>query len=494
MPSDSFKRREALKRLGALGVMGAAGQLYSGFSFAGQRSGADQLDALTQGKVIHRRHPRYEAWRKSMVWQFNKPNRRPDAILRARSEQDVIVAVKHAAANGLKVSVRSGGHNSSGAALRKGGLLIDLSSLREVEINPVLKTARAQPGLGAAQLVQAAGEQGLAFPASHCPTVALGGYLLGGGLGWNHAHWGGVACHSIKSADIVLADGEKVVANADSFQDLFWSLRGAGPGFFGVVTRFELQLYPLPQAIRTSMYIAPIEKLAIIVKALDKLAKIKDERVEVLVLLMRNPQAPANAPPQQAAICMVGVNAFADAADEAKSMLSPFAKSELATASVFKVENQPATFAKLYNPENVDAASGRYAVDNVWTDNPGQALLSLAEHFMQTPSPRSHVLCSYGIKPELRADACFSRIARHFVACYLLWDQAENDDANYDWLKKANDLLQPYSKGHYVNEVEAARHPERVRASFSEKSWKRLAELRRKYDPGKVFHTYLGYS
>ncbi len=475
-------------------MTGTIGQLYSGSLFAGPGEAGKGLDRLVAGEVVNREDERYEAWRNSMVWHLRKPERYPDTIIRAQSEQDVIAAVKYATDNGLKVSARSSGHNSTGAALRDGGVLIDLALLRNVEINADRKTARVQPGLWSAQLIQEAGKQGLAFPAAHCPTVALGGYLLGGGMGWNHAHWNGIACYSIKSADIILAGGRKVTATPDSHQDLFWAVRGAGPGFFGIVTRFELELFPLPGAIYNSMYIFPIDNLPTVVNSLDKLNRIKDERVEILVLLMHNPQAPENTPPDQAKVCMVGVNAFADTESEARSMLSPFANSELASSSVFKLEEQPSTFAALYNPENVDSGIGRYAVDNVWTDEPAQALLSLVDHLKQTPSNRSHVLCSYGVKSELRDDACFSRIADHYVASYLLWNSAEDDEANHAWLKQTNDLLQPYGKGTYVNEIEATRYPERIKSSFSEKSWERLAELRKKYDPDNVFHTYLGYS
>ena len=490
----NLRRRDVLRQLGALGVTGAIGQLYSGSLFAGPGEVAKGLDQLLDGEVINREDDQYEAWRNSMVWHLRKPDRYPDTITRARSEQDVSAAVKYATDNGLRVSARSSGHNSTGAALRDGGLLIDLALLRSVEINAGHKTAQVQPGLWSEQLIREAGKQGLAFPAAHCPSVALGGYLLGGGVGWNHAHWGGVACHSIKSADIILAGGRKVTATPDAYPDLFWAVRGVGPGFFGIVTRLELQLYPLPQAIYNSMYISPIDNLLAVVNSLDKLNRIKNERVEIIVLLMHDPQAPENTLPQQAKLCMVAVNAFVDTESEATAMLSPFADSELAAASVFKLEYQPTSFAKLYNPENVDSGIGRYAVDNIWTDDPGQALLAVAEHFKSTPSTRSHVLCSYGIKSELHDDACFSRIADHYIASYLLWNKAENDEANYDWLKKTNDLLQPYGKGTYVNEIEATRFPERIKSSFSEKSWTRLAELRKKYDPDNVFHPWLGYS
>ena len=489
-----LRRRDVLRQLSALGITGTISQLYSGSLFAGPDQATPGLERLVAGEVVNREDGQYEAWRNSMVWHLRKPERYPDTIVRAQSEQDVISAVKYATDKGLKVSTRSSGHNSTGAALRDGGILIDLALLRDVEIDAKRNTARIQPALWSEQLIREAGNHGLAFPAAHCPTVALGGYLLGGGVGWNHAHWGGVSCYSIRSADIILAGGRKVTASPDSYPDLFWAVRGAGLGFFGIITGMELQLYPVPNSIFTSMYIFPLDSLEAAVDSLDELSRTKDERVEILVLLMHDSQAAEDIPANDAKVCMVGVNAFADIENEARSMLSPFADSELAAASVFKVEYQPSSFAKLYNPENVDSGIGRYMVDNVWTDEPGQALLSLVEHFKKTPSTRTHVLCSYGIKPELREDACFSRIANHYVASYLLWNDEENDEPNHAWMKQTNDLLQPYSKGTYINEIEATLFPERIRSSFSEESWGRLAELRKKYDPDNIFHTWLGYA
>ena len=124
-----------LRQLGALGISGAVGQLYSGSLFAGPGGAAGGLERLVAGEVVNRGDGQYEAWRNSMVWHLRKPERYPDTIIRAQSEQDVISAVKYATDEGLKVSARSSGHNSTGAALRDGGILIDLALLRDVEID-----------------------------------------------------------------------------------------------------------------------------------------------------------------------------------------------------------------------------------------------------------------------------------------------------------------------------------------------------------------------
>jgi FAD/FMN-containing dehydrogenase len=463
-------------------------------SITSSGSPTSELANRVGGKVIPRSDESYEIWRQSMVWHISKPDRFPEVIVQARTEQDVIEAVNYARNKSLKVSLRSSGHNGAGAALRDGGMLIDLSLLQEINVDPVTSTVKLQPGLKAIQLMEELEQHGFAFPASHCPSVAMGGYLLGGGMGWNHEHWGGIACHSIRSMKIITADGKKVTANPTTNKDLYWAARGAGPGFFGVVTQYVLDLYQAPLTIMGSMYIHPLDSLRVVTDALEKLVQLKDERVEILLLFMHNHQAPADMPAEQAKICFVGINAFADSEQEARNMLKPFAESELASKSVFKVENNPTTFHKLYNPENVDTGVGRYAVDNDWINDFSGALHALADHFKSSPSTRSHLLASLVMNSALQKDASFSTIAEHYIANYLVWNEEEKDEDNHAWLGKANELLKPFSKGHYVNEVAGDRYPERFQESFSKPSWERLQSLRRQYDPEGVFHSYLGYS
>lgn len=285
-----------------------------------------------------------------------------------------------------------------------------------------------------------------------------------------------------------------MTASPEQNSDLYWAARGAGPGFFGVVTRFNLQLYQAPSSIFGSMYVHPLDNLGVATEALEKLVKIKDERVEILLLLMHNHQAPPDTPPEQSKICFVGANAFADSDEEAKLLLKPFAESELASKSVFKAEYQPSSFHKLYNPENVDTGLGRYAVDTDWTNDLSGALHAIADHFRSTPSPRSHFVGSLAMNTALHADASFSKIADHFIGSYLIWDDVADDEVNYAWLRQNHEILKPFSEGHYVNEVAGDLYPERYENCFTRESWKRLQTLRNRYDAKRVFHTYLGHS
>lgn len=498
MNRTGSSRREILKKLASGTVVGALGSLRSGTLFAGQNddTSGGSIPGV-EGTVVRRGDENYETWRQSMVWHKSKPRRYPDMIVQARSDEDVIAAVKHAAKNKLKVTTRSGGHSATGASLRDGGVVIDLSTLTDIRIDARNQIAFCQPGANSVQLTAEAGAQGFSFPGPHCPTVGMGGFLMGGGIGWNYTHRGGFACLSVEGAEIVTADGRIVMATRDENPDLYWAVRGAGPGFFGVVTRFYLKVYPTPKGILASSYILPLDGVETMTTALDKLNEIKDDRIELLAVLMHSPDALPDAPPEKSKICFVTAFAFGDSVDETRSMLAPFAQSALAKESMTKVENEEFSFPELYRfflPDTPAGAHGRYAVDNVMTDEPAKALLAVADHFRRTPSPGNHVLAAYGMNLEQRDDSCLSSIADHYLGCFIIWEDEQDDELNFGWLDKTLPLIDPFSKGRYINEVEARRHPEHVRECFSEVNWRRLQDLRKKYDPDGVFHNYLGYA
>jgi FAD/FMN-containing dehydrogenase len=499
MKNTTESRRLILKQLASMSVLGALGTLRSLPLAAGEgnKSSGMTLPDI-QGRIIRREDENYEIWRQSMVWHHSKPKRYPDLIIQAQSEQDVIAAVNYAAKNKHKIAVRSGGHNSSGPSLRDGGMVIDVAPLSDIQIDVSKQIASIQPGVRSIQLVTEARANGLSFPVPHCPSVGLSGFVMGGGIGWNYGQTGGMSCFSIEAAEVITADGKLLMASADENPDLLWAVRGGGPGFFGVVTRLHLKLYPLPKAILASSYILPLEGLTTVTSALDRLVEIKDDRVEVLALLAHNPEAAAGSPPKNSKICFVTVFAFADSVDEGRTLLAPFTESELAGKSMVKEENQPFSFEELYDKYfSLEVPAGRmarYAVDNVMTDEPGKVLHALAEHFRSAPSPHAHVLAGYGMDLVARDDACFSSIAKSYLGCYAIWDKEENDDINFRWLGQTVPLMDPFAKGHYVNEVEPRLNSDRIRQCFSDENWKRLQHLREKYDPNGLFHHYLGQS
>lgn len=348
----------------------------------------------------------------------------------------------------------------------------------------------------------AARARGLSFPVPHCPSVGLSGFTMGGGIGWNYPQCGGMATFSILAAEIVLADGRKVSASPTENSDLYWAVRGSGPGFFGVVTRLFLQLYPLAKSILASSYIFPLADLETVTTTLHAIRARHDvSRVEFIVLLMDHPEAPADAPAEHSKICFFSAFAFESEEAAARAALQPFADSTLAERCLVKMEYQPFAYEGLYGrffgQGDPTGKMARYAVDNVLTNDGSKALHALADHLRDAPGRDCHVLASFNMHVLPRSDACFSWEADCFVGCYAIWDDAKDDPVFFDWLAKSLPLMDPFATGHYINEVEGrgqAGHPERFRGCFSAANWDRLQELRAKWDPTGVFHHYLGHS
>jgi FAD/FMN-containing dehydrogenase len=204
-------------------------------------------DTITQqpgdlaGKTFRRGEQGYEAARRLTCRNVNVPDRFPDIIVQAENEKDVMAAVRLANANKWAIGVRSGGHSWSCNHVRDGGMLLDVSRLNAVTIDPHEMRAMVGPGCRGNQVNNLLAAQKLFFPIGHCEGVGLGGFLLQGGFGW-HSRATGVACESVLAIDYVDAEGKLCHASASENAEMYWAARGAGPGFFGVITRFYLKL------------------------------------------------------------------------------------------------------------------------------------------------------------------------------------------------------------------------------------------------------------
>ena len=284
-------------------ILGAAGTLATGRglgqgqtppSSAGPIIEWSRLQDKLKGRVVSRRNPEYEQDRQSELRNVLKPERFPDAVVYVASEQDVRKAVRFAVKQKLKVAVRGGGHSWCGSPLRQGGLLLDLSKLNAIQIDSATRQAIAQPVVAARDVLSALAPQGLAFPLGHCRTVPLSGYLLNGGVGWNSDVWG-PACMSVQGIEMVNAEGQSILAGPDQNTDLYWAARGAGPGFFGVVTRYHVQLYTMPQAIRTSTVTYRLDDLDRVADWLPKLRQSLPSQVELNCFIVSAATAAADA-------------------------------------------------------------------------------------------------------------------------------------------------------------------------------------------------------
>ena len=160
--------------------------------------------------------------------------------------------VQHAVTENLTIAVKSGGHDYHGAPLRDRGILIDLGDLQKIEVDTSACRAWVEPAATNSSLITEATRHGLAFPTGHCPSVGLGGYLLAGGLGWNPTTWG-PACWSVEAVEAITVDGNFIRADKSQYSDLLWAARGGASGFPAVITRFLLQLHPLPRVVMSKL-------------------------------------------------------------------------------------------------------------------------------------------------------------------------------------------------------------------------------------------------
>ncbi len=476
--------------VGAMGLLALGSKATMGFS--------DVVAPILKqgsGRTIFRGDPGYEDWRKGLPWQMWVANRFPEVIARPDTPDGIADVILAARAQKKKLAIKSGGHNVSEAFLRDGGILLDRGELQRVEVDAAEGTAWVEPALWSHGLLRATLPHGFAFPVAHCATVPMGGYLLGGGLGYNHDNWGTLACDAILAAEVTLASGKTIVADERSYSDLYWALRGAGTGFPGVVRRYKLRLFPAPKAVMESSYIFPLSSLQHATDLLQAWVGTKPQDIELMMLLAHNPMADNKAPALEQKVCIVRAVAYSATPNAARAGLVALADHPLTAGAVMKNELLPTSLQRMQE-ESVDTRMGlgfgRYAVDTIWTDRLPDVMGAIRDHFAAANSPKTHFVISPKLTRSLHSDAAASVIGDAFVGAYTMWDRPEDDAASFEWLDGASELMRPLAVGQYINEVDAFRDPSALQRCFSDTVWKNLALLRQKYDPVGVFANWPG--
>ncbi len=437
--------------------------------------------------------PDYEVWRRAMVWQARKPDRRPAAIVRVSRAEDVPDVLAYAKRQGLQVAVKSGGHHLWGAAVREGALTLDLGLLADVKVDAPAGRVAVGPALWSRELALALSREGLAFPVAHCATVPMGGYLLGGGFGVNGDAWGTMACFRIEAADIVDSNGATRRISRGEDPDLFWALQGAGNGFPGVVTRFVLRTDTLPGAITESVYVFPLERAGHVAKLVAELASGGLPNTELMMLLAADPGAAAAAEPADR-ICVLRPVCFAPSRKEAYDSLAPLSRHPLMQEALFSIAHRELSMDQL-QLESINYATqfgyGRYLVDSDWSDRPDEAVQTLAQSFSSAPTRNSHCVILFKNPPRLPENAACSLMAPVWMGRYAAWQDEALDGRVLDWLAESSRAVSRHSLGHYINEVDVRGGMPRIQACFSPQSWRRLSELRAERDPTGLFAGFL---
>ncbi|HEX5145612.1 MAG TPA: FAD-binding protein, partial [Conexibacter sp.] len=324
------------------------------------------------------------------------------------------------------------------------------------------------------------------FPAGHCPGVGLGGYLLQGGYGWNgRVH--GPACMSVEAIDVVTADGEPVRADATRNADLLWAARGAGPGFFGVVTRFHLRLQPRPRVVANAVYTYPLGALEEVFAWAHALGPQVPRTMELMLVIHRDEAG-------EVEIAVTGP-VLADDEDEARAALALLETCPARPRAKLDVPYVRGTLDDLYAGVHAAYPDGhRYATDNMWTHAPVEQLLPGLRRIAETlPAAPSHVLWMNwgpGATPApQRPEMAYSCEDDTYLACYAVWQDAAGDDACVAWATERMRELEPLASGIQLADENLGRRPARF---ASDASMARLDALRAQWDPDGLFHPWMG--
>src|SRR6266571_1667579 len=247
-------------------------------------TGVDGLRSRMRGSVLTAADAGYDAARR--IWN-EMIDKRPALIARCAGAADVLEAVRFAAAHEMLVSVRGGGHNVSGNAVCDGGLMIDLSPMKSVRLDPQSKTVRAEAGVTWGEFDRETQAFGLATTGGLVSTTGIAGLTLGGGLGWLMGNYG-LACDNLISVDLVTADGRLLTASKSRNEDLFWGLRGGG-GNFGIATSFEFQLHPVGPMLG-GILIHRLDKAAEVIKFYHEFTRTSPDELGTFVAFATSPE------------------------------------------------------------------------------------------------------------------------------------------------------------------------------------------------------------
>ncbi|MEO9270291.1 FAD-dependent oxidoreductase [Serratia ureilytica] len=484
----SLSRRRLLKFMATVGVSFSG--LLTVKSFA--ESIRPEMLKLFKGVLVMRNEPAYLRWFWAMTWYDNKPKRFPAIIAQPKDMADIKIIVDYAKQSGLRIALRSSGHNITQSPLRKDAITLDMSLFNHIELDEQSKTVWAGPGVLSQELNEFTFPHGLIFPGAHTGFVAIGGFLLGGGMGWNMPAYG-MACGSVLAAEIMLADGSVIIVSEHEYADLYWALRGVGPGFFAIVLRYKLQLYPAPLAVMNTFYI-PLNKIKAGIDEVLSLVPKSNKRSEILGALGRF-SPPGTPEGEQRWHLVLNVISFGKTKAEAINAAEIFNESKLTDICVLQnVHNRAMNYLELFEALGSTDAYSTVRTSEIafFTEQPDIALPIIAKLLeSESVDSRSFGFTVFDTNPTVPEPCSFTYWAPHYISWYLIGTTAEEIEANKRLMKKINTATKPYVKGYYINEIDLSIDPDMVRRCFTPDKWSTLMSLRKKYDPENIFLSYV---
>ena len=407
-------------------------------------------------------------------------DRRPGLIVRARSAADVVAALALARRTGLEVSVRGGGHNVAGRAVTDGGVMISLADMNAVAVDPGRATVTAEGGATWNVLNAAADAHGLAVTGGAVSSTGIAGLTLGGGLGWLMAKHG-LAADNLLGVELVTAAGEILEVDASSHPDLFWALRGGG-GNFGVATSFTYRLHPVGM-VTGGLIAHPIEAAPELLRFYrDAVAEASDDLTVFAGLV----HAPDGSGTKLAALVVF----HAGDPEAAERELAPFK----AFGSPLMAEVGPMPYPVMNTLLDGGFPDGalNYWLSSFTRGLPDTLIDTAVERFASTPSPMNALLFEHFHGAVTRVGPTETAVPHRAPGWNLLvpsvWTDPGRTEENVRWTRETYAAVEPHlSGGRWLNYLGDDQGEDAIRAAYGP-NHERLREIKRRYDPGNVFH------
>lgn len=443
-----------------------------------KESAVQDLKASLRGALLRPGEAGYDDARK--IWN-GMIDKRPALIACCRGVADVIDSINFARTHDLLVAVRGGGHNVAGNAVCDGGLMIDLSRMKGMRVDPVRRTARAEPGLTGGEFDHETQAFGLATTGGQISTTGIAGLTLGGG--WGHlARRYGLACDNLLSVDLVTANGQSLTTSATEHEDLFWGVRGGG-GNFGVVTSFEYRLHPLGPVL-AGIVAYPFQKATEILKLFREFTGAAPDDLASSVVLITLPDG---TPVVGIVVCYNGPVA------EGERVLKPLRA--FGSLLMDQIGPMPYTAAQKLIDGFYPPGLQNYWKSSFLKEVSDEAIDIMVAYCAKRPSPMCHGLIEHQLGGAVsrishEATAFNHRDVQYsFMSIGQCTAPAEAEKC-VRWARDFWEAMQPYSTGGvYVNYLgqEADEGAERIKAAYGPEKYQRLSALKNKYDPTNLF-------
>lgn len=443
-----------------------------------------------EGDLMLPEDPGYDIARR--VWN-GMIDKHPGMIVHCASGEDVARTVDLAREQELLLSIRGGGHNVAGSAVADKGVVIDLSLMRAVLVEPRNKIARVQGGATLGDLDATTAPFGLAAPVGVVSATGVAGLTLHGGAGWLMRRHG-LSIDNLLSVEMVTADGCLRVVSEDRDPDLFWAVRGGG-GNFGVVTSFEFAAHPIGREVWMAAPIYPLERAQeVVAGARDYVAQASDELM-ALPVLWSAPEVPEVPPSWRGAPVVVLLGCYSGPVDEGERAIAPLR--ELGEPIADLSARMPWVDAQKFL--DADYPNGRYYYwKSVYFERLDEEVIELLKrHTEARPSPLSSIdiwlLGGTASRIDPSETAFWNRKAPYMLGIEANWERREDADANIRWARGLFEAMQPYSSGGvYLNFPGFMEdRGTLVRAAYGENA-QRLREIKAAYDPEGLFPGILG--